>query len=259
MKLKSRVVVVFLLAMAAIMPSPVLAQWANKPIPTEKFHFDVYFHWGIIWKKAATATLATKKIAENSYHSELIGCTASWADKVFKVRDTLTSEFRSPLLQPVKYMAHSHEGKNHKCDLVEYKHSAGAVKVNYSRIVNGEEKIANSADVAGQVCDMVSMFHYVMAYDYSKFVKLETHTYDFFSGKEREKLMITFIGTETVKMKQSKKEYTAYHITLKFSKGGKKKSSDDIDVWLTTDGKNTPLILRGKMSVGEIRCFNSAK
>ena len=47
----------------------------------------------------------------------------------------------------------------------------------------------------------------------------------------------------------------AYHITFKFTQEGGKKSSDDLDAWMSTDEARIPILLVGKLPVGQIKCY----
>lgn len=58
-------------------------------LTNETLHYDIVYHWGLIWKHAGSATLSIKKSGHN-YDASLSARTISWADKVFRVRDTLS-------------------------------------------------------------------------------------------------------------------------------------------------------------------------
>ena len=75
-----------------------------------------------------------------------------------------------------------------------------------------------------------------------------------FSGKQKEYLTITYKGKETIKMRDGTKQQ-AYHIKFLFTQEGGKKSSDNLDAWMSTDAKRIPLLLVGKLPVGEVKCY----
>ena len=74
-----------------------------------------------------------------------------------------------------------------------------------------------------------------------------------FSGKRKEKLTITYHGLENVNI--DKTEYPAYKISFSFTAEGGKKSSDDMEAWISTASGHIPLKLEGKLPVGKVQCF----
>ena len=47
----------------------------------------------------------------------------------------------------------------------------------------------------------------------------------------------------------------AHKIQFRFTQEGGKKSSDNISVWLSTEESRIPLLLVGKLPVGEVKCY----
>ena len=48
-------------------------------------------------------------------------------------------------------------------------------------------------------------------------------------------------------------------VKFKFSQDGRKKSSDDIDAWISMNPKHIPLMIRGKLPIGEMRVYYNSK
>ena len=59
-------------------------------LSNETLHYEIVYQWGVIWKHAGDATLSVSKDGD-VYNASLTGMTRSWADKIYPVRDTLTS------------------------------------------------------------------------------------------------------------------------------------------------------------------------
>ena len=57
--------------------------------------------------------------------------------------------------------------------------------------------------------------------------------------------------------KSDNKTYQCYHITFIFTSDGGKKTSDDMDAWISADTKRIPIRLEGKLPVGKIHCVYS--
>lgn len=75
-----------------------------------------------------------------------------------------------------------------------------------------------------------------------------------FSGSKVESITIRCVGEERIKLRD-KSERDAYHIKFKFTQAGKKKSSDDIDTWISTDSSHIPLLVVGSLPVGQVKCY----
>ncbi len=65
------------------------------------------------------------------------------------------------------------------------------------------------------------------------------------------------MGTD--KVDYDNRSYKAYHVSFIFTSDGKKKTSDDMDAWITADSKRIPVKLEGKLPVGRVRCFYTGK
>lgn len=75
----------------------------------ENLHYVITYKWGLIHKEAGTATLSLKG-SGNDYRLSLTARTKPWADKVFRVRDTLTSIVGRADQHPRRYVKAAHEG-----------------------------------------------------------------------------------------------------------------------------------------------------
>ena len=219
----------------------------------ESFNFDIVYHWGLIWKHAASATLSISNNGEY-YYTSLQARTVSWADKLYRVRDTLTCKIKKDGLKPQLYVKTSHEGKHYGKDVVKYTYVGDSSIANCT--VNRKNKDTQhiSLKTQGQAYDMLSVFYYLRAIDYDQFRNVgKIHT-TVFSGRKKEKLTVKYIAQESVKLRD-KSVHDSYHITFTFTQDGQTKSSDDIHCWISTHDAHIPLMLKGSVSVGEVRVY----
>ena len=94
---------------------------ATTKFANESLNYEIVYHWGLIWKHAASATLSLSNNG-NYYNTSLMARTVSWADKVYKVRDTLTCRIAKDGLRPEQYIKTAHEGKHFSKDVVCRQH-----------------------------------------------------------------------------------------------------------------------------------------
>jgi len=222
------------------------------PMGNETLRYEIVYHWGMIWKHAGDATLSLHKTADGGYRSELTGKTRSWADKVYPVRDTLRCTMNAKM-QPLRYEKITHEKDYYARDEIVFSYHYGDTHAHCTRYrKRGTTSIDLSAKT--QAYDMVSVFYMLRNLDYSELSRNKGYTTIIFSGKEKEYLTIRYKGVENIKMRNGSQRQ-AHHISFKFTQKGGKQSSDDIDAWMSTDAARIPLLLVGKLPVGEVKCY----
>lgn len=220
----------------------------------ETLHYVISYKWGLIHKDAGEATLSLKRSGQ-SYKISLTAKTKPWADKIYSVRDTLKSTIRISDFKPLSYEKLTHEKGEFKRDVITYTYSGSAstaIARRHRKDKGGKWKITEkSFSATGEAFDMLSIFYYLRSLDFGTFSGAPV-TATIFSGKEKEKITIRSLGVEKIRLK-NKTEREAYHLRFNFTRGGGKKSSDNMDVWISTDPSHIPLLLAGKLPVGEIR------
>lgn len=236
-----------LLMAAIVLPQQV---W-GRDFGNETLNYEIVYHWGMIWKHAGDATLSLKKTS-SGYNAQLTGKTRSWADKVYPVRDTLKCTMDAKL-RPLRYEKLTHEKDYYARDVVKFSYNYSHTSAHCTRYrKSGTTTIDLSAKA--QAYDMLSVFYMLRNLDYNELSRNKNYTTVIFSGKEKEYLTINYKGVETIKMRDGSK-LKAHRIAFKFTQEGGKKSSDNITAWMSTDESRIPLMLVGKLPVGEVKCY----
>lgn len=239
-----------------------LSAAASIPDITRKFadeslNYKVMFKWGLVHKQAGRATLSIRTVSDR-YHAKLTARSESWADRFFRVRDTLEGQIIRETFRPVLYKKLAHEGDEYKRDVVRYVYSGnriigectrkkwdkkGTLKVNEERTLEAN----------GTTVDMLSSFYYMRGLPYEDWEPGHVVALNIYSGKRKELLTIKYLGIATIET--NKKKYQTYHIQFTFTGEGKKKTSDDMDAWISTGEARIPIKLEGKLKVGKVQCF----
>lgn len=227
----------------------------------ESLDYKVMYKWGLVNKQAGHATL-TLKVQGNKYSTRLTAASERRADRFFKVRDTLNGSILIQGFKPQIYEKIAHEGDDHKHDIVRYTHNGSRVSAHCTRVKHDkkgrkttDQKI--NLEATGTTVDMLSSFYYMRSLPFEKWNTGHVVTVNIFSGKRKELLTIKYVGKETIKY--DKRSYTAYHVRFTFADEARKKSSDDMDAWITADYKRIPIKLEGKLKVGKVQCFYTGK
>lgn len=222
---------------------------------TEKFEYVVTYKWGLIQKDAGEVEIH-KKPSGSGYELKLIARTKPWADKVYKVRDTLISVTHKEKYRPLHYTYIAHEKNKYRKDDIRFSYNGNKVKgqaEKYKEDKNGKVNHTTSElEATGPTYDMLSVYFFLRDLDYSTLQPGESIHATIFSGSKEEDLDVRCLGKEPIQLR-NKTEHEAWHIVFKFTQAGGKKSSDDINCWISTDPSHTPLLIVGNLPIGQIR------
>lgn len=224
-------------------------------LANETLYYDIIYHWGLIWKHAGSATLSMKH-SGNYYNAVLAARTVSWADKIFTVRDTLSCTLQPQAIgfRPMLYRKASHEGDHTGTDIVKYSYADNTCLAECTRIRPEKANQVIKLQAKGQAYDMLSIFYFLRSLDFKAMTPNKNYATTIFSGKKKETLRIKLVGTETIELRDNSK-HQAYHISFTFTTDGQTKSSDDMHTWISTDASHKPLMMKGKLPIGEVRCY----
>ena len=223
----------------------------------EKLHYVISYKWGLVHKDAGEATLSLRNVG-NDYRVMLAARTKPWADKFYSVRDTLSGVIARNGLLPKSYKKVTHEKGTHKRDEISYSRVGNITKgvtKRYRYDKKGKMTVKNlTLQSNGPVYDMLSIFYYLRQLDYSQLSRNKVYKATVFSGRKKEIVTIRSLGVETIKLRNNPPRQ-AYHIKFRFTQEGGKKSSEDMDTWISTDAAHIPLYLVGQLPVGEVRAY----
>lgn len=224
--------------------------------PNEILHYVITYKWGVVQKDAGQATLSLRN-AGGKYHVTLTARTLPWADKVFQVRDTLRATILPDPFRPLRYEKITHEGGKYSRDIIDFTYSGPktTAHVNRLKVRDGKQKRSAKSFVATQEAfDMLSIFYYLRTVNYSTIAKGHSIRKIIFSGSKSETITIRNLGRETIRMRNGTKT-EAYHIRFNFTSDGGKKSSDDMDTWISATAPYIPYRLEGNLPVGKVKCY----
>lgn len=226
-------------------------------MPPETLRYNVMFKWGLINKKAGTAAL-TLSHAPSGYRAMLAAASEPWADRFYRVRDTLNGRMEYVGSRPLYYEKIAHEGGDFKHDEVRYDYSTPGKVYGHCRhraYEHDELRVdqSHTLEADSAALDMLTAFYYMRSLPYETMQTGDTFSIDIFSGRRKELLTIHYSGSEIVKIDGQR--LPAYHITFTFTSKGGSKTSDDMDAWIGTTPQRIPLKMEGKLPVGKVRCL----
>lgn len=229
------------------------AQTKSVELPNESLHYNVAYKWGFIEKVAGYATMNLKKDG-NMYRASLFAHNAPWADDIYKLRDTLYTTMTCDGLFPTQYIYIAHENGKYKKDVVKFSHKGNdftGLCTRYKRNKPGGPLTKSTITLTGKgmTVDMLSSFYYLRTLDFPAMKVGQSVAVNIFSGSKKEKLTITYLGKQNVKVGGKKME--AYYVKFAFTRDGKQ-SSDPIEGWISTAADRRPLRVKGQLPVGHV-------
>ena len=229
---------------------------ADTKFADETLKYVITYKWGLITKDSGDATLSLKNQGPN-YYIKLTGKTKPWADGLFHVRDTLISVMDKAKFRPISYTKVAHEGGKYAKDVIEYSYSGSkvggkATKYREKKGTTKTEQIELSA--TGDTFDMLSVFYWLRSIDPATLPIGQKVTATLFSGSHEETVKIWKVGQESIKVRDGSKR-DAWHIRFTFTSKGGKKTSDNIDAWISKDDRRIPLEIKGKLPLGHVNAY----
>ncbi|MCM1336356.1 MAG: DUF3108 domain-containing protein [Candidatus Amulumruptor caecigallinarius] len=219
----------------------------------EVLKYKVMFKWGIISKVAGHATLDLRT-SPTEYRATLTARSASWADRIYSLRDTMYTTMDPSTMLPELYVYIAHENGKYVKDTVKFTRTGDeftGIATRRKRNKDGQwSEGETTLKATGPSVDLLSLFFYVRQLDFPRMSTGTTVVMNCFSGKKTEVLTLTYKGTQKVTV--NGKEQLAYYVGFTFTKNGKK-SSAPIYAWLSTNAARTPLQVVGTLPVGKIK------
>ncbi|MCM1505029.1 MAG: DUF3108 domain-containing protein [Muribaculum sp.] len=224
-------------------------------LPNEDLEYIVLYKWGLINKDAASAVLSLRS-DNGRYYAKMSARTLPWADKVFKVRDTLVSEMSKQDCQALMYNKRTHEGGRYENDKVIYERNGNRVTGYVTRIRQKNDGPVSKMDTVlhavGPTVDMLSVFYYLRALDFPNMKKGQSIRLNVFSGKNVEELTIVYQGKATIT--SNRKKWRTCYLTFNFTRDGVP-VSDDMSAWISDDDNRIPIKLEGKLPLGKVQAY----
>ena len=226
----------------------------SKELPfqaNEELKYDIHYKYGLVMLKAGTANFrvtASRYNNINSYYTVLDFKTTSFFDRIYKMRDTLSSHITANL-EPLYHVRSVHEGNFHFREEVIF-NSFGK---NYSQVrVKRTSWEAIRFDTVlftnNFGYDIVNILQYIRSFDYSQ-MKAPTDNISTFFGKENVKITIRNEGQSVIERGETLK-YKTYRIALDFTDSVFNESKSAIEIWISDDENRIPIKIRAKLKIG---------
>lgn len=224
----------------------------------EKLNYNIYYQWGLIWKKAAEASLttqATRYNSEDALYLRMAARTSPFFDHFLNVRDTL-SAITSLSFQPLYHLKLTHEGSYHGKEEIIYGYKNGKTATRVRGYRDNELRFDSTIQHKTiPVFDMMTVFYYLRTIDTSAIQPNQVMPVTIVSGNRSYNIKIIFNGDQVIKTPDDKR-YKSYKITLLFEYlKGKKIEKEEMFFWMSKDARRIPIQLSVKLPLGSLKVY----
>lgn len=208
----------------------------------ETLNYDVYYHWGFIWKKAGSGvlSLADEKANDGTSrkHGKLCGRTLNFVESLMKVRDTLECWYNPETITPIEYCKLTHEGSYNATERNYYRTVGDSTRCDIYRWRSKKGNDRKSVATYGEAYDMLTIFYKVRSLDFENMKPGQKFKYYIVAGIKGKWMNATYLGKSTCTLR-SGKEYPAYRLEFTFE--SKDSDSTPLQVWLSREPDHRPL------------------
>ena len=250
-----------ILAILTLLPLNLLAQCEveNTAFQAgEKVRYDLYFDWGIIWKKVGYASFTTEKATYNGqsvYDIRLMAIGSKEADMLFKLRDSL-QVYVTERLEPLYYKKAAEEGSHYSVDQAWYSRENGVSKVHQLRTRPGVADFTpTESDTQDSRCiyDMLSIIARARNFSAEHFTEGHKTTLPLATGRKVEDETLICLGNSTIKAKDGKKYACKGFSLYAFDKDGEKK--EILRFYITDDANRLPVRIDFYLKIGSAKAY----
>lgn len=224
----------------------------------ERLKYNIYYQWGIIWKKAAEATLTAQETTYKSnkaYQLRLSARTTPFFDNFLHVRDTLISITSLDLL-PLYYAKITHEGSYNGVEDLAYSYDSGKISTR-ARTFRDKELRVDSTFVhnVSSIFDMLSVFYHIRSMDIARMNKNQVTPLTIVSGSKTFKIKVVYSGVTSIETPDDK-TYETYKITIVLESLKKNKVvKEEMQFWMSKDEQKLPILLSAKLPLGTLKAY----
>ena len=223
----------------------------------EELKYDIHYKYGLVMLKAGTAAFkVTESDCKNkhSFLSTMDFKTTSFFDKIFKMRDTLSSH-TTENLQPLYHIRSVNEGNYRFTEEIFFNEfNAAYTEISVKRESQGIIKFDTILTANSMCYDMLNLIPVICSLDYSQLESTQAKTVSAFIGKEKITVTIRNEGQSIVERSETHK-YKTYKIALDFSDSNFNESKSAIEIWISDDKNRIPIKIRAKLRIGAAEVY----
>jgi hypothetical protein len=217
----------------------------------ETIVYNVYYNWGILWIPVGEVLFNVKE-KDTHFEFSVNGKSYPSYDTVFKVRDNYVSRVGKNDLLPINFRRDILEGKYQRYDSIYFDRGGLDIYEYFGKAKDKVEQFIFKLD--STVLDMVGAIYYLRSQSIESLRKGDVLKFRIFFDKELFEMDIVYHGEKYKKIKGIGNVNTR-HFQIELISGYVFKKGDVMDVWLSVDKNNIPLLVESPISYGSVKAI----
>lgn len=218
----------------------------------EKISYQAVYKWGFIEIKAGLVEFSVEKVIQDNepcYHFKSIGNSIPKYDWIFTVRDTFQSIVRERDFQPIFYERHTYEGGYEVLNKTFFEEENDQIKME----LYNSDKDSSSKTIPFEkgLLDLQTAVYFARLLDFSKAEMGEEYLFNILVDGAYYKIPIRYDGLESIEL--NNKEYPCFKISTEVIEGTIFRSHQRINIWVTNDGKQIPVLVEAPIIIGRVK------
>jgi len=220
----------------------------------EEITYIIYYNWGFLWVPAGEVRF---KVEEQEAHLqyEVTGKTFSSYESMFKVRDYYMSKVDKATLEPVSFRRNIHEGNYVRYDSISFDQNNHHLQEYFGKTKESAKLHEFQLDKVVQ--DMVSVIYKLRTSRVKELAQGDNIPFSIFFDKELFDLNVKYQGLKKTKIKDLGKKYV-HHFQPGLIDGYVFSEEDIMDVFVSNDANQVPLMIESPISVGSVKAVLSS-
>jgi hypothetical protein len=224
----------------------------------EQLSYDLYFKWGILMPKAGQAHFTVRNTSYRqspAWEHKLLFNTSGMFDKIFKMRDTLTTYY-SPTCDILFSSKRTDEGGYYLVDEMAFTRQASRqeVAVHSQRYSRTGMKIDTTLVLEGCFYDMMSSVMFLRSIDWKKLKLKDELPFRIVVGRDVVNVSFRYTGQAIVEPSPQVK-YRTHHFFIDVYDPAFEQSKEAAEVWMGDDANHLPIRVRAKLTIGAAEIY----
>lgn len=218
----------------------------------EKINYHAIYKWGFIEIKAGLVEFSVEKVVQDNepcYHFKSIGNSIPRYDWIFKVRDTFQSVVRIRDFQPLFYERHTSEGGYEVLNRTFFEEENELISMELNN--SEEDSSIKTIPLEKGLLDLQTAVYFARLLDFSQANMGEEYHFNILIDGEYYKIPIRYDGLENIEL--NGKQYPCFKISTEVIEGTIFRSNQRIDIWVTNDDKQIPVLVEAPIIVGRVK------
>lgn len=245
----------FILCATCNCHTPLQADIKTNLAKGEHLSYDLYFSWNLVWMRGGKIDISSE-IADyengKAIKCTMIAATSKFADKIYKVRDTVVSYLDTHTLKTLSFRKSANEGKKYSAvEGATFTYRDNEVDVYAFKKKPGRDIDEADLTITRECTDMAGVIHLIRSLD-PKTIKTTDVPLVIFEGKKKYNMKLHYIKDEEIKANDDQK-YQCNKYTLFIDNDEAFLDEESMSFWLTDDEERLPIRIDTKIKIGTLR------